>query len=59
MKVLLRKDYEEEWEHIVLYNDNGSMIDDTLEDHRLSALDILKLFEKYNIIKLDIEEITE
>lgn len=59
MKVLLRKDYEEEWEYIVLYNDNGSMIDDTLEDHRLSALDILKLFEKYNIIKLDIEEITE
>lgn len=59
MKVLFRKDYEEEWEHIILYNDNGNMVDDTLEDHRLSALDILKLFEKHNIIKLETEEITE
>lgn len=59
MKVLFRKDYEDEWEHIVLYDDNGRMVDDTLENHHLSALDVLKLFEKHNLIKLETEEITE
>lgn len=56
--VLFRKDYEEEWEHLILLdNEKNIVIDDTVENHKLSADNVLELLEKYNIINLIKEEI--
>ena len=56
--VLFRQDYEEEWEHLVLLDDEKNIvIDDTIENHRLSANDVLTLLEKYGIINVIREEI--
>ena len=56
--VLFRQDYEDEWEHLVLLdNKKNIVIDDTIENHKLSANDVLTLLEKYDIIKVIREEI--
>lgn len=56
--IIFRKDYEDEWEHLVLLdNETNIIIDDTIENHKLSADDVLTLFEKYNIINVIREEI--
>ena len=58
--VLFRKDYEEEWEHLVLLdNEKNIVIDDTIENHKLSADDVLTLLEKYDIINVIREEIED
>ena len=58
--VLFRKDYEEEWEHLVLLDsEKNIVIDDTMENHKLSANDVLTLLEKYNIINVIREEIKD
>lgn len=59
MNVLFREDLEYPWEHIVLYNDNGIVIDDGLESHKLSAKEVLTLLAKYGTISLVVEEIKE
>lgn len=56
--VLFRQDYEEEWEHLVLLdNEKNIVIDDTIENHKLSADDVLTLLEKYDILNVIREEI--
>ena len=55
--VLFRQDYEDEWEHLVLLDDENIVIDDTIENHKLSANDVLTLLEKYDIINVTREEI--
>ena len=56
--IIFRKDYEDEWEHLVLLdNEKNILIDDTIENHKLSADDVLTLFEKYDIINIIREEI--
>lgn len=56
--VLFRKDYEEEWEHLVLLdNEKNIVIDDRVENHKLSTDDVLTLLEKYGIINVIREEI--
>ena len=56
--VLFRQDYEEEWEHLVLLdNETNIVIDDTIENHKLSANDVLTLLKKYDIINVIREEI--
>lgn len=56
--VLFRQDYEEEWEHLVLLdNEKNIVIDDTIENHKLSANDALTLLEKYDILNVIREEI--
>ena len=58
--VLFRQDYEEEWEHLVLFdNEKNIVIDDTIENHKLSADDVLTLLEKYDIINVIREEIED
>ena len=58
--VLFRKDYEEEWEHLVLLDsEKNIVIDDTMENYKLSANDVLTLLEKYNIINVIREEIKD
>ena len=56
--VLFRQDYEEEWEHLILLdNEKNIVIDDAIENHKLSANDVLTLLEKYDIINVTREEI--
>ena len=56
--VLFKKDYEEEWEYLVLLdNEKNIVIDDRVENHKLSADDVLTLLEKYDIINVIREEI--
>lgn len=59
MNVLFREDVEGEWEHVIVYDDNGNVIDDGLENHRLSAKEVLTLFAECGIINLTVEEIEE
>ena len=56
--VLFRQDYEDVWEHLVLLdNEKNIVIDDTIENYKLSANDVLTLLEKYDIINVTREEI--
>ena len=56
--VLFRQDYEDEWEHLILLdNEKNIVIDDRVENHKLSADDVLTLLEKYDIINVIREEI--
>lgn len=59
MNILFREDLHYDWEHIIVYDDNGNVIDDGLENHKLSAKEILTLLAKCGIINLTIEEIKE
>lgn len=59
MNVLFREDLECDWEHIIVYDNNGHVIDDGLESHKLSAKEVLTLLAKCGIITLTIEEIKE
>ena len=56
--VLFRQDYEDEWEHLILLdNEKNIVIDDRVENHKLSADDVLTLLEEYDIINVIREEI--
>ena len=59
MNVLFREDIEDEWEHVIVYDDNCNVIDDGLENHRLSAKEVLTLLAECGIINLTVEEIEE
>lgn len=59
MNVLFREDLEDEWEHVIVYDDDGNVIDDGLENHRLSTKEVLTLLAECDIINLTVEEIEE
>lgn len=59
MNVLFREDLEDAWEHVVVYDDNGNVIDDGLENYKLSAKEVLTLLAECGIITLTVEEIKE
>lgn len=58
MKVLFREDLKCDWEDIIVYDNNGYIIDG-LENHKLSAKDALTLLAECGIITLTVEEIKE
>lgn len=55
-EVLFR--YCDDWEHIVICR-NGINISDGVENHKLSAIDILEELNWRGIIELEVEEIKE
>ena len=58
IKVIFRVDESEEWEHAIFYK-NGFLIDDGLENHCLTAEDVLDKMAELGIIKLVKEQIGE
>ena len=59
-KVLLKVNYEDEWEHIVVFDkSNNKVLSDGVEDHHLSAYDVLSELGRLGIIEFESEEITE
>ena len=58
VKVVFRVDESGDWEHAIFYK-NGVLIDDGLENHYLTAEDVLDKMAELGIIKLVKEEIGE
>lgn len=58
IKVVLRQDFVDEWEHMLVYQ-NGTLLSDGLESHLLSAEEILMELAELGIISLEKEEIKE
>ena len=58
IKVIFRVDESGDWEHLVFYK-NGVLLDDGLENHYLTAEDVLDKMAELGIIKLVKEEIGE
>ena len=58
VKVIFRVDESGDWEHAIFYK-NGVLIDYGLENHYLTAEDILDKMAELGIIKLVKEEIGE
>lgn len=58
IKVILRVDESEDWEHLVFYK-NGVLLDDGLEDYHLTVEEVLDKMAELGIIKLVKEEISE
>ena len=58
IKVLFRVDESGDWEHLVFYK-NGVSIGDGLENHHLTAENVLDKMAELGIIKLVKEQISE
>ena len=58
IEVLFRVDESGDWEHLIFYK-NGFLIDDGLENHHLTAEDVLNKMAELGIIKLVKEQISE
>ena len=58
IKVIFRVDESGDWEHLVFYK-NGFLIDDGLENHYLTAENVLDKMAELGIIKLVKEQMGE
>ena len=58
VKVIFRVDESGDWEHLVFYK-NGFLTDDGLENHHLTAENVLDKMAELGIIELVKEQISE
>ena len=58
IKVIFRVDESGDWEHLVFYK-NGCFLDGDLENHYLTAEDVLDKMAELGIIELVKEEVGE
>lgn len=55
-KVLFR--HCEDWEHLIVHND-GFILSDGVENHKLTALEVLEELARIGIVKLKVEQIED
>lgn len=53
--ILFKENDLEEWECLVLIDNEKNIIVDSIENHRLSVNDVLTLLKRYDILNIEIE----